>query len=87
MYAGTLLYYDQPAYDPFWEMVQTLKVPVYLHPRTPISEIIGLEYAGRLPLIAAAWQFANSLSQHALGLCVNGVFEYVYQLCLIFMFL
>jgi len=72
---STLLYYDQPEYDPFWQAVQDLDVPVYLHPRSPVQVITNLEYIGRHWLIGPTWQFAASTSNHALGLCVNGVFD------------
>lgn len=28
-----ILLYDTPDFDPFWEAVQELKVPVYFHPK------------------------------------------------------
>lgn len=40
----TLLYYDQPEYDVFWEMVTELDVPIYLHPRSNIQQIANLEF-------------------------------------------
>ncbi|KZT40950.1 amidohydrolase 2 [Sistotremastrum suecicum HHB10207 ss-3] len=73
---STLLFYDSTDYDPFWQMVQELDVPVYLHPRTPVSSLIKLEWSGaRSFLIGAAWQFAAGTSEHALSLCINGVFD------------
>ncbi|KAJ7079119.1 amidohydrolase 2 [Mycena belliarum] len=72
---ATLLFYDQPEYDVFWEMVTELDVPVYLHPRTNIAQIQALLYAHAPWLKAAAQEFADTLSTHVLGLCTNGVFD------------
>ncbi|TDL26327.1 hypothetical protein BD410DRAFT_578975 [Rickenella mellea] len=72
---ATLLYYDQPAYDVFWSMAQTLDVPVYLHPRIPIPQITALEYAHSPFLIAAPQEFAVTLSNHIMGITANGVFD------------
>ena len=35
---NTMLFYDQPEYDPFWKAPNDLEAPVYLHPRisTPL---------------------------------------------------
>ena len=72
---ATLLYFDQPQYDVFWSMVQELDVPVYFHPRTPIEQIITLEWSHSPFLIGPSQEFATTLSTHVLGIAVNGVFE------------
>ncbi|KAL0948262.1 hypothetical protein HGRIS_010858 [Hohenbuehelia grisea] len=71
----TLLFYDTPDYDPFWQMVTDLDVPVYLHPRTNIAQIGNLAYAHAPFLRGPAQEFAATLSTHILGLCTNGVFD------------
>ncbi|KAJ7074686.1 amidohydrolase 2 [Mycena amicta] len=71
----TLLFYDQPAYDIFWETVTELDVPVYLHPRTNIKEIQTLLYGHASWLAGASQGFAATLSTHILGICGNGVFD------------
>jgi predicted TIM-barrel fold metal-dependent hydrolase len=37
-----ILLYDTPDFDPFWEAVQDLKVPVYFHPKVFLSQGWGL---------------------------------------------
>ncbi|KAF4611596.1 hypothetical protein D9613_003652 [Agrocybe pediades] len=71
----TLLYYDQPAYDVFWQKVSDLNVPVYFHPRNNIDTIVNLMFAHAKFLEGPAQEFAVGLSNHILGLCVNGVFD------------
>ncbi|KAF5332928.1 hypothetical protein D9758_015954 [Tetrapyrgos nigripes] len=72
----TLLYYDQPEYDVFWQMVTDLDVPVYFHPRVNVPTILDLLYANHAQwLIGPAQEFAVTLSTHILGLCTNGVFD------------
>ena len=72
---ATLLYYDQPEYDVFWQTVTDLDVPVYMHPRVGISQLTALQYQHSIFLNGAAQEFAVTLSNHVLGLCANGVFE------------
>ncbi|KAK0227635.1 amidohydrolase 2 [Armillaria fumosa] len=74
----TLLYYDQPEYDEFWQMVTDLDVPVYFHPRTNVQLISSLVYSHGFGLRGPAQEFAATLSTHILGLCTNGVFEYAH---------
>ncbi|KAJ7583331.1 amidohydrolase 2 [Mycena floridula] len=71
----TLLYYDQPEYDVFWEMVTALDVPVYFHPRSNIAQLFNLEYQHARWLRGPAQEFSATLSTHILGLCTNGVFD------------
>jgi 2,3-dihydroxybenzoate decarboxylase len=74
---ATLLYYDQPEYDVFWQMVADLDVPVYLHPRVNIAQINVLMYQHCPFINGPAQEFAVTLSNHILGFCANGIFEYI----------
>ncbi|KAF9072528.1 amidohydrolase 2 [Rhodocollybia butyracea] len=71
----TLIYYDQPEFDVFWQMVTELDVPIYFHPRTNVATISTLLYAHAPWLNSAAQEFAATVSTHILGLCTNGVFD------------
>lgn len=72
---STLLYYDQPEYDVFWQMVTDLDVPVYMHPRPNTAEVIQLEFQHAIWLEGSSQSFATTLSTHVLGLCANGIFD------------
>ncbi|KAL9544019.1 hypothetical protein MBANPS3_007836 [Mucor bainieri] len=69
------LYYDQPAFDPFWKVVQELDVPVYLHPAAPADYMFEKQYKERKYLIGPPLSFANGVSLHLLGMISNGVFD------------
>ena len=56
-------------------MVVDLDVPVYMHPRIPVSEIVTLEYAHAKWIDGPAQEFAVTLSNHILGIITDGVFE------------
>ncbi|KAF8890780.1 hypothetical protein BD779DRAFT_1671297 [Infundibulicybe gibba] len=71
----TLLFYDQPEYDVFWQMVTDLDVPVYFHPRDNIAQISQLMFSHARYLEGPAQEFATTLSTHILGLCTDGVFD------------
>ncbi|KAJ3874733.1 amidohydrolase 2 [Lentinula edodes] len=71
----TLIYYDQPDFDIFWQMVTELDVPVYFHPRTNVEPISTLLYGHAPWLLGPGQEFAVTLSNHILGLCTNGVFD------------
>lgn len=58
-------------------MVTDLDVPVYLHPRIGIAQLTALQYQHSIFLNGPQQEFAVTLSNHVLGLCTNGVFEYV----------
>ena len=73
----TFIYYDQPEFDIFWKMVVDPDVPVYFHPRVNPAPVSTLLFAHAPFLIGPAQEFAATLSNHLLGLCTNGVFEYV----------
>lgn len=71
---GTGRYYDEPACEPFWQKIEELGVPVYLHPRNP-SPAERRIYAGREELLGPTWAFAVETGTHALRLITGGVFD------------
>ncbi|KAF5375394.1 hypothetical protein D9615_007949 [Tricholomella constricta] len=71
----TLLYYDQPEYDVFWQAVTDLDVPVYFHPRVNIAQIRTLMYNHAPFIRGPSEEYAVTLANHILGLCTNGVFD------------
>lgn len=67
------VYYDHPMYDAFWERVQALDVPIYLHPTDP--SVIPQAYAGHPELVGASWGWGVETATHALRLLFGGVFD------------
>lgn len=67
------IYYDYPAYDVFWERLQALDVPFYLHP----SDLSGLPQAmvGHPELQGAVWGWGVETATHCLRLLFGGVFD------------
>ncbi|MGA3127856.1 MAG: amidohydrolase family protein [Candidatus Korobacteraceae bacterium] len=72
--AESVVHYDLPEYWPFWEVVESLDVPFYMHPRDPVSSQQKL-YAGQPWLLTAAWAFGVETSTHALRLICSGLFD------------
>jgi predicted TIM-barrel fold metal-dependent hydrolase len=68
------LYYDLPQYWPFWQEVERLDVPFYLHPRNPLPEWSQI-YQGHPWLMGPTWAFAAETSVHALRLMGSGLFD------------
>jgi 2,3-dihydroxybenzoate decarboxylase len=75
--AAEKVYFDTPDYDPFWETVQELDVPVYFHPRYAIPQDLkpGTKYGDRKHLLGAGVQFHLDLSWHLYAICSSGVFD------------
>jgi len=67
------VYYDLPEYAPFWETVQALEVPFYLHPRYPMGT--PLDLAGHPWFRGSAWSFGADTALHALRLMASGLFD------------
>jgi 2,3-dihydroxybenzoate decarboxylase len=66
-------YLDEDRFAPFWERVQELDVPVYLHPANPVDS--PAVFVGRPELGAAVWVWTAETAAHALRLVFGGVFE------------
>ncbi len=67
-------YYDQPQYWPFWETVEQLEVPFYLHPREPLISQQRI-YEGHPWFLGSAWAFGVETALHALRLMGSGLFD------------
>ncbi len=70
----TPLYYDLDRYWPFWETVEALDVPFYLHPRNPLAEDCRI-YQGHEWLMGPTWAFGQETAVHALRLMGSGLFD------------
>ncbi len=70
----TSVYYDLPQYWPFWEHVEKLGVPFYLHPREPLPSQRRM-YEGHPWLMGPVWAFAAETAVHALRLMASGLFD------------
>ncbi len=68
------LYYDTPDYWPFWETVERLDVPFYLHPRNPLPAWAQI-YGGHSWLLGPTWAFGVEAATHALRLMGSGLFD------------
>lgn len=67
------VYYDDPAYDAFWEQMHDLDVPLYLHPTD--AWIMPAVFAGHPELAGATWGWGVETGTHALRLLFGGVFD------------
>ena len=71
---NTIAYYDQKQYWPFWEVVEKLDVPFYLHPRNPLPQHAKI-YEGHDWLMGPTWAFGQETAVHALRLMGSGLFD------------
>jgi predicted TIM-barrel fold metal-dependent hydrolase len=72
--ADTVAYYDLPQYRPFWNVLEQLDVPFYLHPRNPLKRDARI-YEGAPWLMGPAWAFGQETAVHALRLMGSGLFD------------
>jgi 2,3-dihydroxybenzoate decarboxylase len=68
------VYLDDPMYQPFWEQLQALDVPFYLHPREPLPFNAKL-LENHFWLHGAVWAFGVETATHALRLMSSGLFD------------
>jgi 2,3-dihydroxybenzoate decarboxylase len=67
-------YYDLPKFYPFWERVEVLDVPIYIHPRDPLPSQTVI-YEGYPALLGPAWAWGVETATHALRLILSGLFD------------
>ena len=72
--ADLVVYYDAEEFRPFWQVVEALDVPFYLHPRNPLPARTPL-YDGHSWLMGPGWAFGAETSVHALRLIGSGLFD------------
>lgn len=68
------VYYDAPQFEGFWDSVEKLDVPFYLHPRNPIDSWSQI-YSGHPWLLGPTWAFGQETAVHALRLMASGLFD------------
>jgi 2,3-dihydroxybenzoate decarboxylase len=73
-YSNACPYYDDERYWGFWEALEALGVPFYLHPRNPLESQREI-YRGRPELLGPTWAFGVETATHALRLIVSGLFD------------
>jgi gamma-resorcylate decarboxylase len=71
---NTAQYLDELQVDVFWEKVEELDVPVYLHPRIPLPNQRRMykDYDG---LLGSAWGFGIETATHVVRLMLSGLFD------------
>jgi 2,3-dihydroxybenzoate decarboxylase len=67
-------YLDAPAYDELWAAVESVGVPLYLHPGSPPADRWRV-LDGHPELYGATWSWAAEVSGHALRILCSGVFD------------
>jgi predicted TIM-barrel fold metal-dependent hydrolase len=70
---GTFL--DDRKFWDIFECAEALRIPVYLHPRSPHPDVMNTYFKGYEELAFAAWGFALDTCSHFLRLVFAGVFD------------
>lgn len=74
------LYLDHPSFYPIMEKLESLDVPIYLHPGLPSKEVFKSWYS-KLPegvagtLALAGWGWHAETALHSLRLVISGLFD------------
>lgn len=71
---NTAVYLDLEMYRPFWQTVEKLNMPFYLHPRNPLPKDAKI-YDGHPWLLGPTWAFGQETAVHALRLMCSGLFD------------
>jgi hypothetical protein len=79
----TVVYCDDSRYAAFWDTLEELDVPFYLHPRNPLRSWAQI-YDGHDWLLGPTWAFGQETAVHALRLMCSGLFDPHPGLTLIF---
>lgn len=66
-------YLDDPCYDVFWERVEALDAPIYIHPANPFDT--PAMYKDHPELWGPTWSWAVETCTHAMRLIFRGVFD------------
>lgn len=67
-------YLDAPEYDEVWSALESLGVPMYLHPGSPPAD--NWQVLARRPeMYGATWSWGAEVAGHALRLIFGGVFD------------
>jgi 2,3-dihydroxybenzoate decarboxylase len=67
-------YLDEPQYVPFWETLQDLNVPLYIHPNAVPSDNWKV-VEGYPGMDTAMWSWAPRTGGHAIRLILGGIFD------------
>jgi len=67
-------YLDDPRYDEVWAALESLSVPLYLHPGSPPADNWKV-LAGQPLLYGSTWSWAAEVGGHALRVIYGGVFD------------
>jgi len=67
-------YLDAPEYTEVWSALESLGVPLYLHPGAPAADQWKV-LEGRPELSGASWSWAAETAGHALRIVYSGVFD------------
>jgi 2,3-dihydroxybenzoate decarboxylase len=67
-------YLDEPQYEPYWEALQDLGIPLYIHPN-PVPADQWKVLRGYPGLDHATWSWNHRTGGHALRLIFGGVFD------------
>ena len=67
------IYLDDDRYRPFWERLEALDVPVYLHAADPL--VPPPTYEGRPELLGPTWSWTAETAAHTLRLIYGDVFQ------------
>jgi 2,3-dihydroxybenzoate decarboxylase len=67
-------YLDEPQYEPFWDALQDLGVPLYIHPN-PVPSDEWKVLRGYPGLEHGTWSWNHRTGGHALRLIFGGVFD------------